>query len=865
MTILERLLRWLLGRYEAAALTGDLEEEAHAKGLSRTWITLQLVRHVVTALVNEARLLPLRMRTALTVAIRDAVRTIRRHPGSTTLAFGIVGLSIAAATLTFSIVDTVVLRRLPFPEEKRIVAIGIGSPRNPGGLQVSPVDYYAWRDGSRSFDALAAWTWRPAAADLGGGAEAVRVAQTTANLFGVLRVTPILGSTFDERHELPGDDNVVIISHRLWQRRLAGDPTVIGRSVSIEGHRATVLGVMPSGFGFPVLHDEPIDMWRPLVIPAQHRVYTPASGRSSYLQVVGRLADTVSIEHARADIERVTNRLAAEFPIFYVDARVRISFLRETLTAPFRSWMILALGAVGLLVLLACTNVANLTLARLERQSRDLAVRASLGASRTQLVLLQLVEGLLLSFAAAACGLWAAYLGLEFIRMRLPEGIPRAQEIAIDARVLAAASLAAITTGVVMGLIPAWRASRPNVVDVVKGTAAGGSGSRRWQERLLVGEAALVSALLVVSTFVVGSLVRVLNTDLGFDHRSLVSARIAPAYPGLPPQEQQVRNAELTSRAAEALRALPWVTGVAAIGGGSSPLGSGSATAFISRDSERVPVELRSVSPGYFGTAGIALLRGREFGEVDGADSQRVVIIDASAGQQLFPNQEPVGRTVRFAGGGASAMVVGVVGHVRIRGPEAAAPAQLYHPLSQRPVAAEIIVRTELPPARAVSDIGTVLSRMMPAGSASPDVISMDDRFRNLTALRRFNASVLGTFGTLALVIGAAGIYGVTASFVIHQTRHIGIRIVLGASGRRVVTTIAVRSLRLLLTGAGVGLSAAWLASGWFRSLLFEVEPTDSVPYLLALALLLMGGLGAALLPAVRASRIDVLSVLRRE
>ena len=805
------------------------------------------------------------MRVTLAAALRDTLRSVRRFPGSTTLAFVIVMLSIGAATVTFSVVDTVIFRRLPFPEDHRLIAIRESTPESPYSRIVGPPEYYAWRDASGSFEALAAWTTEPASVDIGAGVENVRIALTTANLFDVLRVHPAAGWTYGEQHETRRHDNVVLISHELWQRRFARAPDAVGRTVSIDGAAATVIGVMPPAFTFPIDDGDRIEIWRPLVIPTESRTITPETGRSGSLEVIGRLREHATIDQARAEVEAVWKHFVESYTVLFDGQRVRVSAFRDSLSEPFRGWMLLALGTVGLLVLLACANVASLLLARFEARNRDLAIRSSLGATRGQLIALQLVESLVLSGAAAGAGVAAAYFGLEVVRSMLPEGVARASTIALDGRVLATASGAAILTGLLFGALPAWRASRRDVVDrLQQGSAPGGHHSRGWRDALLVGETALVSALLVITTLVVGSFVRVSRADLGFDRSHLLTVQATPSFPGLPARQRQARTHELLRQTIEVLRGVPGVTHVAAAGGGPVPLGFGIA-GFLETADGYVMVETRSASPGYFETARIPLLQGRDFSEWDRSDTRWVVVIDALAARQLFGGDDPLGREVRFGGGDRTATVVGVVQHVQLRGPENHSGPQLYHPLAQRPEGGEIVIRTAIPPARAVQDIVALVAGLLPAGSPTPVVSIIEDQFRELTAVRRFNATVLSGFGLLALVIGVAGIYGVTASAVAQQTREIGIRMALGANSLRVVRSIAGSTLRLLVAGTGIGLAAAWALSGSLGPLLFGIRPSDALPYALPFIVLSCVGLLAALVPAMRAASIDPLLVLRRE
>jgi predicted permease len=798
------------------------------------------------------------MRTTLRLALRDALRSARRFRVSTAVAFVVIAASIAAATLTFSIVDTVVLRHLPYPDDDRLVAI-TGS--NAGGVPipiVSPVDYDLWRGGTDAFTSLAAW--RAGSLDTGRGDQVrtLRTVQTTANLFDALRVPPLLGETFSAADER-SDRSVAVISHGFWQRQFGRDPQIVGRSIDTAEGPVRIVGVMPPGFTFPVDAPHPIDLWQPLAIPPGDRTLT--TGRTSYLEVVGRLRDGVTLPQARAEIERLSAAQAAAFPLLYSNWRVHVTTLLDSLIGAVRGWMLLVLAAVGLVLIVACANVATMLLARASGRARDIAVRAALGATRRQIVQSLLVESLLLSCVSAAAGIALAYLGLATVTAWLPDGIARASQIALDARVLGVACAAAIATGLLFGTVPALQASRADVVDTLK-DGGGVTGCRLrtgWRSAFLIGEAALVTALLVATTLIVGSFIEVQRVDLGFDAERLIAITVSAPSGGTPESAAASRR-EIYARVSAALKATPGVASIATVVGG-APLNPIRMTTRLTqpyRPAPPITAELRRVSPGFFTALGSRVVAGRDFTDDD--ETAAVVVLNERAAASLFPQGGAVGGTVLM---GKPQRVIGVVEAIRSRGPEFEAAPQAYVPIASVPPSMQFVMRTSLPPAGMIGPVDDAVRLAMPTGGVQGRPQTFVERFRNLTAGRRFNASVMAVFGVLALLIGITGVYGVTASIVAQQTREIGIRMALGASAMRIVRGVTVATGRLLLVGAALGLGAAWAAASVLSSILFGLQPRDLIAYVVPLLLLVLAGAAATILPALRVSRVDPMSALR--
>ena len=800
------------------------------------------------------------------MVIRDAWRALRSAPRSTAFSLLILTSAVAWATVTFSVVDAVVLRSLPFENSDRLVILG---PHRPYIRVHSALEFEGWRDRTDVFAALAATSVGPMAhVPSEAGVTRTRAWETTAGLFDVLRVRPVVGRVFTAENEVAGRNAVAVISYRLWQRSFGGDPNIVGKSIHLANPRrpeeaaglVEIIGVVPDTFNYPP--DIQPSLWIPHVVGGLHG----RGGDTRYLRVIGRLRDGVTMERAQSQVESVTASVAAENGFeLRGDWRPVLASFYDTLVDDVRGWMLLVLWAAGLVMVVACVNVANLMLARSAQRARELAVRASLGASPRQLGVGLLIESLMVSLSAAAFGSLLAYWGLDVAKAALPYGIPRARDIALDMRVLVVTVSAAVAAGVFFGIVPAWHAARVQPGSLLNhGGHAVTQGQGRWRAVFVVAEVALVAALLVISTMFAASFVRVVRADLGFA-RSDVLAFGIDGYKGS------------TSPIVEALRGTPGIASVAELSG-SPPLvlsaypGSYS---IVTHRLERPPGSASSggviqpttywVSPEYFATAGLQVLRGRTFTEADA--SERVAIIDERVAGFLFADgQDPIGALVSSDSTSPPLTVVGIVRAVRADGPESAAGAQMYLPkASGASGTSHYLMRTSRQVAEVIPAIQASLRRALPAEVPLPPIRSLEEAFRLITAGRRANATLMSMFGVVALLIGAAGVYAVMASSVAQQQRELGVRIALGATPGQITRGVLSRAVAYLAGGLVIGLLAGRALSEFFESLLFEVRSGDLSIYAIVAALLLTVGLAAALAPALRAARVDPLVTLRRE
>ena len=802
-------------------------------------------------------------------ALGDAKRSVLGAPGTSAFIVLVLALGIGAATVTFSVVDTVVFRPLPFGDPSGLVVVEARDSRSSSSSPaLTPMQFAALRNRLETLESLAAVTTERLTLEGEGEPARVSSARVTASLFAALRVAPLLGQVFTSANEADGCDDVAVLGYDLWRRQFGGDAGIIGRTIRITrtavlgGKTAriavTVLGVMPRGFVYPVVAGQGPELWTPYVMSAEERVGTD---RSRYLDVIGRLRPHVSPDQSQVEATAIATMIAAE-PGARDPEAFRVVRLKDRLVEPVRGWMLLILCAVGFVVAIACVNVANLQLTRAAYRARELSIRASLGATRRQVVLSLVAESLMLSLTAAALAIVLAGWGIGVARASLPAGIPRLEQMAMDARVLIAAIGTAVAAGLAFGVVPAWHASRDDLVTLLKQPATtAAAGPPQWRAALAVAQVAFITVLLVATALMVGSFIRVSTADLGFDRSDL----LVVGTRGL----REARLGAVMDRVGQ----VSGVASTAAVAYGSPPLiaagfgGGASATRIQVRDA-RVPpalVEFRRVSSGYFATAGIAVVRGRVFGESD-ADRAGSLIVDERTAAVLFGTTDPVGAEVSAAMPAIGVRrVVAVVRSIRMSGPERPSAPQIYLPLPADTSGADLLVRFAQPAAAAVPAIRAALEPWRPAGGRPVQIRSVEDAFRNITADRRFNATLMALFGVLALLLGSAGVYGVMSSIVAQRTREHGVRLALGATTRQVMGGVLAHSLRYLVAGLAIGLPMASGISRVFAGLLFGVGPTDVSIYAIVAAVLLGAGVAAALVPAFRAARVDPLITLRAE
>jgi len=790
--------------------------------------------------------------------IRHAARSFSRAPGFSAVAVLTLGVGIGAATTVFGVVDAVVLAPLPYPDPDRLVHVWETNPEG-GDFPTSEPNYLDFRDRNRTFSALAAY--RPGGGGLTltgiGEPRLVKVASGTASLFRVLGVDALVGRTFSDAEDVRGGNPVVLLSHGFWQRTFGGDSTLVGRTITLAGTPYTVVGVLPASFRFL-----PVEAWVPLAP-------SPTSERDDHwLGMVGRLGPARTVSQAQADLGTIAAANGAIHPVTK-GWGVRVAPLEEwVVTRPFRQSSVLLMGAVSMLLLLACANIATLLLARATARQTDLRLRLALGAGAGRLARQQLTESGLLATVGSVLGLALAGGAVALIR-GLPARVPRLETVAVNGRVMVFAIVATVVVTLVVGLFPALQAGRTDLHSALKraGRAGTPAGSTRLREALVVVQVALAVMLLIGGGLMIRSAVRLERTDTGLatDHVWTVPLQLAAV-----PEEWKV--ARFFDRVAERIKAIP---GVSHAGATIIDPYTGADLRNDVTPEERateagatgyLQAAWRIVSPGYFEAAGVPIIKGRDFGDVDRADGVPVAIVSRTLADRLWPGQDPLGRRLYWGGvDGDPRTIIGVVGDIRDVTIGADPPPMVFFSTRQLAwPAMTVVVRAN----RAVPDLADRIREAIWAEDPSlpiPTIRAMKDSRAGVTAGPRITALTLGIFGGASLLLAGIGLYGVLAFAVVERTREIGLRMALGARPAGVVSAIVRRGVLLALLGIAIGVTAAAALTGLMGSLLYRTERIDPLTYLLAPLTLGMVTLAAAYLPARRATRIDPMAALRSD
>ena len=802
--------------------------------------------------------------------LRYAARSLLRSPAFTLVAVATLALGIGANTAIFSVVNTVLLQPLPVPEPERLAMVhevldreGSGD-RNPG----NPANFLDWRDRSRSFQSMAAVYTMPVTILSDGRASEVGMQLAHPDLFAVLGSPPRLGRVFtrEEGAGEPGGAPVVVISHAFWRDHFGGDPDVLGRTLELVGGNPQVIGVMGPELAF---FAPDVAFWMPTDYAWANRT---SMGR--FTRVVGRLAPGAGMAAAQAEMESIMAGLREEHPDFNQGWGVNVVALDEQVKGDVRPALLVLLGAVGMLLLVTCVNVANLLLVRGAARRTEVAVRASLGAGRGRIVRELLTESLLLSFVGGAVGVALAYVATTMMVAWIPESlrVPRLDEVSVDLVVLAFGGLIALITGLLFGLAPAADAFRTDLIGQLREGSRGGGGgqrARRLRSAIVVGEVALSLVLLIGAGLLLRSFMELQRTDLGLDPQGVVTGRVTLQGPRYAEGESRVSFA---SRAVEAVVALPEARAAGAISW--LPLSGGwTGHGFYlpgqpkPAASDMYPTEVQAVEGRIFDALGIPLLRGRRFTSADAAGTPAVVIVNQALAERTWPGEDPVGKRLILPWDGEELLeVVGVVGNVRQRGVEEGGHPGMYRPHAQFPAfrSLSLVVRTagSADPLAVGGQLTTRIQEIDPQ-IAVADLASMRDIVAEAIARPRLTSFAVGGFAALALLLAALGIYGVLAYSVSLRSQELGIRQALGARSAEVARLVLRDALVLAGIGVVIGGAAAALGARVLAGQLYEVGPRDPMVFLLMVGLILAITLLAAAIPAIRAGRVEPTIAMR--
>lgn len=795
--------------------------------------------------------------------VRYALRLLRRNPGYTAVAAMTLALGIGANTAIFSIVNTVLLRDLPYAAPDQLVMVWLDNRIQGFQEDLTSYPYFQHlRQENSTLADLAAY--RRAQMGLTGVGDPERLggAAVTPSFFDLLGVPPLRGRTFLPEEGQPGAERVVVLSHGLWNRRFAADEDVVGRTVTLDGTVHTVVGVMPAGFGFP----ESTDIWTALIPTEQAR---DAYG-SLWLYTVGRLQPGTTALQARTDLDGIISRATQERgQVDPTSFGATVNPLHAQLVGDVRSALWILFGAVGMVLLVACANVANLSLARAAAREGEMALRIALGAGGSQLIRLLLTESIILAAFGGAVGLFVAHFSLQAVAALAPAELPRLEGIGLDTTVLSFTVAASVLAALLFGLVPAWQASHPDLQGQLREGAASQLGGRRrgLRRMLVIAEVAAAVVLLIGAGLLIKSFVRLHAVDVGFETEGLIAMQLT-----LPssqyPEVSDVRAFHTTLM--ERLRAVP---GVQDVGLGTSLLvgefpqsGTFAIEGRTFEPEDAVEVLIDSADPQLFQLLGVPILQGRLFDHADADDQSPVILINQTMAEMFWRDQDPVGHRITFGDPGPDAFwftIVGVVGDRRRAGLQnEPRPATFYSYVQYPARAVDIVVASDLDPTQVIPSVRRAVWDL-DAGLPISQLETVETLYEVRAAGPRFNMMVLGLLAAVALAMAAAGVYGVTTHSVAQRTRELGLRMALGAQSQDVVRLVIRQSLGMIAVGLGIGVVIALIVTRFMASLIYNVSETDVLTFASVVAVLGVVGLIASLIPAVRAGQVDAMQSLR--
>jgi putative ABC transport system permease protein len=777
-----------------------------------------------------------------------------------------LALGIGANTAIFSVVNAVLLKPLPYPQPDRLAMVWLDNRRL--GLKedlTSYPNFGDWKKAGASFADMAPFTESSATLTGVDEPERLRGALVPAGFFGIIGVAPQAGRQFSEQEEQPGSDRAVILSDGLWKRKFGGSRDAIGKSLELDGRPMTIVGVMPPEFRFP---SKDTELWAPLALSPQAK----AARGSFWASVVGRLKPGARIEQAQAELDSAARRIEQEFPNMR-GYGANVVPLQKQIVGNVRMALLVLAGAVAFVLLIACTNVAGLFLARVEAREREIAVRAALGAGRRRLIRQLLTESMVLAMGAGVIGLGFAVWATDALVGLAPRDLPRLAEIGISSNVLWFTLGVTLLTGVLFGLAPAVRISRGELIESLREggrSLAGGVRARRMRAALVVAEFAMAVVLLAGAGLMIRSLAFLRGVDPGFRPDRLLTMRISVSSSKTP---ERAQIAAFYQQLIERIRALPGVReagGIRDIFLSRTPSSAGFTIEGRAPEPEehRIEATIDPVTPGYFTAMGVPLTRGRFFTGQDGPASPPVAIINETMARRFWPNEDPIGKRFTFGDPRPDSSwlrIVGVVADMRRQGLDSLARCETFEPLSQRPSRGmNLVIRTAGDPLKLAQGVRAEV-RAMDRDTPVINVTTIERLLGESMAERCFQMTLLGLFSTVALALAAIGIYCLMYHSVARRTHEIGVRIALGASARDVLALVVREGLLLAAVGVAAGLAGSFALTRALAGLLFGVTATDPVTFAGVAGMLLMVALAASLIPARRATRVDPMVALRYE
>ena len=803
--------------------------------------------------------------------ISYSARMLLKKPSVTIVAIIAIGLGIGANTAIFSVVNTVLLQPLPYPQPEQLVMLA-SEQRNQaldGRGTFSVPDFFDVQKSSTTLQYVATAQRSGTIVTEGGEPERIIGVAVSADYFSVLGVKPELGRVFTRDEDKPGAAPVILLSHGLWQRRFGGDQSIIGREIDLGG-KSTVIGIMPPGFEYPISDDNQ-DYWEPLFAAAFMTKELREERSNRILDVIARLKPGVTVAQAKADLDLVSRQIEQQSPVSNTNIIFNAVSMHESITRDYRTALLVLLGAVGLVLLIACANVANLLLARAVARQKEVAIRMALGASRRRIAWQLLTESVLLALAGGVVGLLLASWGTKLLVAYGPVDVPRLREVAIDGYVLAFTFGMATLTGILFGLVPALQASRPDPGNMLKETGRGLShGTRnRMRSALIVSEVALSLMLLAGAGLLINSFWRLLHTDAGFDGRSVLTLDIPLSRAKYTkPEQRRAAFQQLVQR----MKNVPGVRDASVVS--NVPLTDLDVEVSFNiegrppnKPGEEASADYTVASGDYYRTMNIPLLRGRVFTDADTATSPQVTVVSNAFAKHYFPNDDAIGKRLILDGDDKTPReIIGVVGDVRRKGLDVAVQPEMYFSYLQKPERRmSVVLRTDAPDASQLIQAARAEVKAFDSAQIIWRVQTLEQLLGTSVAPRKFNMLLLGIFASVALILAAIGLYGVMSYSVSWQTHEIGIRMALGANRTDVLQLVVRQGMKMALIGLVLGLIGAFFVSRVLVGMLYGISPTDPLTFTGVSIVLLFVALLACLIPARRATRVDPIVALRAE